>query len=599
MTQPLDTTIAAHAARLAEQDARDALDLHRDRTAENQPVAGRVLLTSTDDELPYLREIERTAADRTAAEVLAGGRVYRIPAANLPSLTDAVSRLARRAVRLDLAPLALTESGEEHVQDTDDDGLPIVRSYTYATIAGTTPILDGWTFLAVLEHTDAGTIIRRVPTLDEAADDLTAYRHADPLCEHCDTIRQRANTYLVRHTDGEIRQVGSSCVRDFTGHRSADAWARLCELIADLAQLGDDLERDDDAATASGASVVWTTLYLAYAAHDARENGWVSRSVARDHGKTATADHAATAYRLTAGRNARDLPSKLRPLVPGPEDHETAERVIAWVRDDLATRDDLSDYEHNVVTVLAADAIPDRQLGIAASAITAEQRNRERVAERKAAAAEDRGHFGTIGERVEIGVTVESVRWTEGEWGSTTIYKLRTDDGYALTWFASRDTLGEAGSYVIRATIAKHEEYRGVAETHVKRCAIRETREAPVDDDTGPDDTAERAEEARRLRSAADEIVRAAHAGQYAPEAHDAQLALAAEWRQRSHEITATLPADLAQLLDTEEREAGLYAEAKRDHLDGPAAAAWSRLTVARRRADEAIAAVAEPVIPA
>ena len=37
-------------------------------------------------------------------------------------------------------------------------------------------------------------------------------------CDHCETTRRRKTTVLVRsETDGEVRQVGRSCLFEYTG----------------------------------------------------------------------------------------------------------------------------------------------------------------------------------------------------------------------------------------------------------------------------------------------------------------------------------------------------------------------------------------------
>jgi hypothetical protein len=48
--------------------------------------------------------------------------------------------------------------------------------------------------------------------------DRRAWSGAEPWCEHRGLLRRRTVTYLVRRGRGEIRQIGSSCLRDYTGH---------------------------------------------------------------------------------------------------------------------------------------------------------------------------------------------------------------------------------------------------------------------------------------------------------------------------------------------------------------------------------------------
>ena len=73
---------------------------------------------------------------------------------------------------------------------------------------------DTYDFVAVLEHKPNGNIIRQVNnniTIPEFYKTCPAY------CEHCGTVRNRKDTYLVYNKKGnKLIQVGKSCLKDFT-----------------------------------------------------------------------------------------------------------------------------------------------------------------------------------------------------------------------------------------------------------------------------------------------------------------------------------------------------------------------------------------------
>ena len=82
---------------------------------------------------------------------------------------------------------------------------------------------SGWQPLAVLEPMQHGVkdspiIISKMPDVEEG-DLLKHVPHAwNGYCDHCETSRRRKTTVLVRsETDGEVRQVGRSCLFDYTG----------------------------------------------------------------------------------------------------------------------------------------------------------------------------------------------------------------------------------------------------------------------------------------------------------------------------------------------------------------------------------------------
>jgi hypothetical protein len=89
----------------------------------------------------------------------------------------------------------------------------------------------------------------------------------------------------------------------------------------------------------------------------------------------------------------------------------------------------------------------------------------------QAANAADSKHVGRPKQRLTFSATVERKSWFEGNYGVTHIYKFRTTDGNALTWFASRDQdLAVGDAVTLTGTVKKHDDYRGEAQTVLTRC---------------------------------------------------------------------------------------------------------------------------------
>lgn len=99
--------------------------------------------------------------------------------------------------------------------------------------------LGDWRVVGLMELLDGGSaaLAFRVGELDADRDEL-ASRSLEPLrCEHCRVARGRKSVYLLRDPHGHYKQVGSTCLDDFTGiDPSAALWfaqmsalVRLCE----------------------------------------------------------------------------------------------------------------------------------------------------------------------------------------------------------------------------------------------------------------------------------------------------------------------------------------------------------------------------------
>ena len=113
-----------------------------------------------------------------------------------------------------------------------------------------------------------------------------------------------------------------------------------------------------------------------------------------------------------------------------------------------------------------------RGMGIAVSMVRAYQRSMEKErADRKAADRKPSEHVGEIGVRREFTLTCHRIFETEGNYGVTGIHKMTDPDGNELTWFASGGTqwMEEGRTYRAKATVKKHDEYRGTKQTIVNR----------------------------------------------------------------------------------------------------------------------------------
>lgn len=115
------------------------------------------------------------------------------------------------------------------------------------------------------------------------------------------------------------------------------------------------------------------------------------------------------------------------------------------------------------------------------AAKTALDRLAEKDAERAAKRGFDiaLGHWGEVGKRAEVTVTVEKIIVIEGDYGTSFLCIMKSAEGHALKTFSTGafvDTAIEAektGDAVkIKATVKKHDTYEGAPQTIVTRCAV-------------------------------------------------------------------------------------------------------------------------------
>lgn len=98
-------------------------------------------------------------------------------------------------------------------------------------------IIDGWRFVGTIEHTKLGNIIRLADSSFEGKIP-TKYNTTGPVCEHCGTIRSRKDTYLIfNDAGGEFKQVGKSCLLDYTRGMDADVCADIMSSLSKIIEL--------------------------------------------------------------------------------------------------------------------------------------------------------------------------------------------------------------------------------------------------------------------------------------------------------------------------------------------------------------------------
>jgi hypothetical protein len=408
---------------------------------------------------------------------------YRIPEGNLLPLRERLTALNKKALKLAVPPILLTETGRADEPYTVKTAFgPETRYRTWVTVdlEGVAPKLAGYTFVATLDHaTEAGVILRTVPGESLPA----SYREAAPVCEHCGTIRRRTETFVVRDAAGTLKQVGRNCLADFLGHKDPHAIAAWATLLGAFATVVSGAEEEGFFGGGyGGSSKVGVGYFTAVTVAMIERWGWLGRAKARETEGWATAD------RVTGYIFAKTEKDREHFKIAVTDAHEAeAAAVIEWARGLRAARGaELSDYEHNLVVVLEGEALDLKNAGIAASAVTAYRRTIERAIEARERAAGEAtsDYFGTPGKRAVFTLTVLACIETEGGlYGPTFIYKFRDAAGNRATWFSSRfiGELTPGSTWRIKATVKAHEPYKGCKQTVLTRGAV----EGPAEPSNG------------------------------------------------------------------------------------------------------------------
>jgi hypothetical protein len=338
----------------------------------------------------------------------------------------------------------------------------VVR-YLTLDVQGNAPKLGGWSLAAELENVEGKVLVRTVPGNEIPV----RFQHVDPtLCEHCNQRRFRSHTYVLRHEDGRLAQVGSACIKDFLGHEDPQSLIAHAELELEIAKELADAD-EYDARGLGGSASRWTvSQILALTASAIREHGWVSKA-------NATSFHTATAIRVADALTHNEEPKDELHLTD--EDLALSTAALAWGRTYFEGKGvaALSDYENNLKVLVMVESAKVTHLGFLCSLIPWYQREQAKAQEAaKVAPKATSNHVGTIGKRQDFTLTVKLVLDRASDFGVTHIHKMVDEAGNEYTWFASSECLEQGQTYTLKATVKAHDEYKGTKQTIITRAKV-------------------------------------------------------------------------------------------------------------------------------
>lgn len=304
---------------------------------------------------------------------------------------------------------------------------------------------NGWRVRAKVEHGKQGNIV----TTFDGCKARPEWFTAAPACDHCRTKRYRSVTYFCEHEDGTVRQVGRSCLKEYTGIDPATAaiWAEVRDMGADTGEV-----RRADWETRCPVMMYDVADVIAHACDAVKEYGY-RRSEESES---------------TREQTTKRLQNYERPTAEG---LKLAGEIREWLTG--ADADTLGDLERNCLPVVLSGYAKDKHIGRLAYLPLAYRRHLERKAreEQRREAGARSEYVGTVGKRVTVRAAAVLLTSWEGRFGTTWLYKFTDESGNVLVWFASQPF--QAGEVVtVTGTVKEHREREGVKQTIITRCKV-------------------------------------------------------------------------------------------------------------------------------
>lgn len=369
----------------------------------------------------------------------------------------------RGVTRMYVAPL-----GKEKPQEGDEilhlNRIPL----DYPIIA-----LGAWKVLGQLEPFGEGRIAFAATEDENELKQLGSYRESDPCCEHCNTKRRRKDTFVVRHMEtGETKQIGSSCLEDFTGIDPSKVLF-LAQMYAAFKGMDDDYEHH--LGGVGGDHHVRPLDYLRDVLFVTEwQGGFVSSKRAKEALLKPTYWMAKELEDILYGGRPdhalieRYQESRARLLVG-------SQRVIDW----WASFEPSSEFERTAQQVVTAESMPceNKYLAIAAASVSTMDRALAKAMAQEARVANPSEHVGTVGEKRDQPMRVTGHYGFDSPYGWQYFVNFIDADGNKYSWKTAnppsefREVEAKTKWFEGKFKIKGHDEYRDekiTTVTHVK-----------------------------------------------------------------------------------------------------------------------------------
>lgn len=388
---------------------------------------------------------------------------YFIAEENMAKLQEKLTKVQNKCKKLGCSYTFVVTGNVEYRKVTVKGGNDETQKFIEVDAEGIARV-NGWEFIATIEHKEAGNIIRSFNT--EVAVPAEYYTVA-PKCDHCKSDRSRKDTYVIRNENGKFMQVGRSCLRDFTDN------ALSAEAIAQFMMFFEELEDEDGEGFSGqyGKKYFDRDRYLSIVSELVRLHGYTKYADAQERGIPSTV---AVANELYISHKA--MAKMMTEEGLNPEAALTSvKESIAWI---LGT-DAKDGYLWNLKIACSSEWLEGRDLGIAASLIPSHFRFLEKEADRlarEARKAELQGmakseFLGNVGDRLTFNVTDGArVGTFDSQFGTTYIYKFFSGSNI-LVWMTG-SSFDASEVKVLKGTVKEHSEFRNEKQTILSRCKI-------------------------------------------------------------------------------------------------------------------------------
>lgn len=391
---------------------------------------------------------------------------YAIYEENLERLEKKLVRIQNKCKKYN-ADFHYEVVGEEF-RNVGSESDPQMARFVLVEVSGFAKIND-WEFVATIDHKEAGNVIRNIIDIDIP----DRFWTCSPWCEHCQTDRPRKDTYLVHNTQtNEFKQVGTSCLRDFTGGYDAELAAAYISMYDSL------IEYESSEGFSSGSFIHYYDLdqILRMSKAIIAKMGFVSSSSEEAHPSKFVLWDFIDILERGARKNTQYV---IDAGVKKYYEDVNNDAYIEGLKKYYLESEDTSSYMKNMKVLFSSDYCKGKDFGYIVSSVFSYDREMEKRAQKALAEAKriresEVSQFqGEVGQKITFTVKeFKCVSAYEGMYGEMSyLFKFVDNDGNVYMWSASKDLKDEEIESVT-GTVKKHETYKDLKQTWVTRCKV-------------------------------------------------------------------------------------------------------------------------------
>lgn len=383
--------------------------------------------------------------------------LFAIYEGNMEKLEKKMQRISRKCEKL-RCPFSFEIKGETFREFTDEYENKFSLRYVVVEASGTA-VVNGWEYVAKLEHETSGNIITKAPYAFDV-EIPQKYYTSKPICDHCGTNRTRKSTYIIRNKEtGDFKQIGKSCLEEYTNGLSAEAVATFLESYETL-----------QATQYYSGSIISQKKYfpvknvLLCACECIQKYGYIKRMLYDPDCKEKIECTAETMLNFFDG-NLGDF----NPYNDG--NNENVENAVRWLNE----KEDNNEYFHNLKVIVGKQYVTKKHFQILASMFATYQKDLQRKAQQEAAKqnGNESKFVGEIKQRLKINVaSIVCVANYDSVYGLTKIFKILDNKGNVYIWKTSNFVDIDQKGIVLTGTVKEHKEYNGEKQTVLTRCRI-------------------------------------------------------------------------------------------------------------------------------